>query len=193
MGGGGPPTDVALVIKGRANFPKLPQQSSTKYATADSVKPTNGRTQSRALSRVADRRADGRTRRRAKRSADQGVAHDIPAIAIITGLALHRRVVGRLWVVGTVRLVMRHYRSLVMVHMLFHMDTTGLLVVAISMMRPSVTLEMIVALMVAISMMVAMVAIVGHCPMAFIHRMAVRPVLVAGLGKGTHSQKKQNA
>ncbi len=162
-------------IKGRANFPKLPQQSTTENSTADAVKSTNRRTESRALSRVANSRADCRTGRRAKSAADQSVTHNIPLVAIIVGIALCLRIVGRLRIVGAIRLLMHDSWSLVMVHMFFYIDLTGPIVMAITMTRTT-----IMSILVAVP---TMAAIMRHCLVAFIHSMiaSVGPVLVTRL------------
>ena len=182
--------------KGRANSPKLPEQSATENSPADAVKAANGRTQGRALTRVAERRANGRTRRRAKRAADHSVADNIPLVAIVAGIASYRRRVSWLWVVGAiVRLVMRHSWSLMRVHMFFHIDMTGLIVVAITAMGTFVMPEMFVmvvpvsvmAVRMVVGFMGTIVIMVRHGPVSFVHRVTVGPVPVIGLSVRTHA------
>ena len=201
-GGGEPTLGYSLGSKGRANFPKLPEQSASKNSPADAVKAANGRTQRRALTRVADRSTNGRARRRAKRAANQGVAHDIPVVAIVAGIASYRRRVSRPWVVGAIgRLVMRHSWSRMGVHMFFNIDMTGSMVVAITAMGTFVIPEMFVVMVPVSVMAVRMVVgfigtiiiVVRHCPVGFIRRVIVRLVIVTGLGVSAQAQESENA
>ncbi len=195
-GGGETPLGYHFGSKGRANFPKLPEQSATENSPADTIKTANGRTQRCALSRIAEGRANGRARRRPKRAADHGVAHDIALIAVIAGIALYRRSVSRLWVVGAIgRLVMRHSWSLMRVHVFFNIDMAGLMVMAITAMGTFVMPEMFVmvvpvsvmAVRMAVRFIGTIVVVARHGPVGFVHRVTVGPVIVAGLSRGTHS------
>ena len=174
-----------LGTKGRANFPKLPQRSTTENSMAESGKATDGRAQSRTLTWVTDRRTDGRTCRRAKRAADYSVAHDIPAagIAIVriarsrktgllsivaaigptVGIAIVRiaprsRIMGLQSIVVAIGPMVRRPGSQIIVNILLHINI-----------RTLMRANSLTVVCMAVTSIGAIVAVVGYGPTTFIH------------------------